>query len=177
MINKNATAIIILTGLMINIFCFIGKSEGVEKEPNEEVKMVTEGKLVKVNYTLTVDGNVVDSSKEGEPFEFTAGSSQVIPGFEEAIMGMKAGEKKSFQVSPDKGYGEENPKGIQKVPKEKLPTNMNPEVGMTLQATMPDGQAIPARIIEVEEDIIILNFNHPLAGKTLNFEVEIIDIN
>jgi FKBP-type peptidyl-prolyl cis-trans isomerase 2 len=177
MINKNATAIIILTGLMITIFCFIGISEGVEKKPNEEVKMVIEGKLVKVNYTLTVDGNVVDSSKEGEPFEFTAGSSQVIPGFDESIMGMKAGEKKSFQVGPEKGYGEENPKGIQQVPRDKLPADMKPEVGMTLHATMPDGQAIPARIIEVQEDIIVLNFNHPLAGKTLNFEVEVVDVN
>jgi len=139
--------------------------------------MVTEGKLVKVIYSLTVDGNVVDSSKEGEPFEFTAGSSQVIPGFDEAIMGMKAGEKKSFQVSPEKGYGEENPKGRQKVPRDKLPAEIKPEVGMTLHATMPDGQAIPSRIIEIQEDIIILDFNHPLAGKSLNFEVEVVDVN
>ena len=138
--------------------------------------MITEGKLVKVIYTLTVDGNIVDSSKEGEPFQFTAGSNQVIPGFEEAILGMKSGEKKSFQVSPEQGYGHENPKGIQTVPKDKFPANLNPEVGMTLHATMPDGQAIPARIIEVKDDTIILNFNHPLAGKTLNFEVEIVDV-
>lgn len=138
--------------------------------------MVTEGKLVKVNYTLTVDGNVVDSSREGEPFEFEAGSNQVIPGFDEAIMGMKAGEKKSFQVSPEKGYGQENPKGIQQVSKDKIPADMRPEVGMTLHATMPDGQVIPARIIEIKESIIVLNFNHPLAGKTLNFEVEVIDV-
>jgi peptidylprolyl isomerase len=172
----NAT-VIILSGLMITVFCFIRIAEGVEKKQNEEAKMVTEGKLVKVNYTLTVDGNVVDSSKEGEPFEFEAGSSQVIPGFDEAIMGMKAGEKKSFQVSPEKGYGQENPKGIQQVPIDKMPSEMKPEVGMTLHATMPDGQVIPARIIEIKEDIIVLNFNHPLAGKTLKFEVEVIDVN
>jgi FKBP-type peptidyl-prolyl cis-trans isomerase 2 len=177
MIHTNKTALIILTGLIITVFCFTVTSGGAEKQPNEEVRMVTEGKLVKVIYSLTVDGNVVDSSKEGEPFEFTAGSSQVIPGFEEAIMGMKAGEKKSFQVGPEKGYGEENPKGIQEVPRDKLPADMNPEVGMTLHATMPDGQAIPARITEIKEDIIILNFNHPLAGKTLNFEVEVVDVN
>jgi len=177
MIHTNKTALIILTGLMITVFCFTGISKGAEKQPNEEVPMVTEGKLVKVIYTLTVDGNVVDSSKEGEPFEFTAGSSQVIPGFDEAIMGMKAGEKNSFQVSPEKGYGQENPKGIQEVPRDKLPADMKPEVGMTLHATIPDGQAIPARIIEIQEDIIILNFNHPLAGKTLNFEVEVVDVN
>ena len=92
-------------------------------------------------------------------------------------MGMKAGENKSFQVSPEKGYGQENPKGIQEVPRDKLPADMKPKVGMTLQATMPDGQAIPARITEIREDTIILNFNHPLAGKTLNFEVEVVDVN
>jgi FKBP-type peptidyl-prolyl cis-trans isomerase 2 len=177
MIQKNKAALIILTGLMITVFCFIGISDGGEMKPNEEVNMVTEGKLVKVKYVLTVDGNVVDSTKEGEPFQFTAGSNQVILGFEEAIMGMKTGEKKSFQVGPEKGYGQENPKGFQKVPREKLPPDVKPEVGMTLHATMPDGQAIPARIMEVNEDIIVLNFNHPLAGKTLNFEVEVIGIN
>lgn len=175
--HVNKAALIILIGLMITVFCSAGFSEGAEKQHREEVKMVTEGKLVKVNYTLTVDGNVVDSSKEGEPFEFTAGNNQVIPGFEESIMGMKVGENKSFQVSPEKGYGQENPKGIQEVPGDKLPADMKPEVGMTLHATMPDGQAIPARIIEIKEDKIILNFNHPLAGKTLNFEVEVVDVN
>lgn len=139
--------------------------------------VVTEGTLVKVNYTLTVDGNVVDSSKEGEPFEFRTGGSQVIPGFEEALMGMKAGEKKSFQVSPDKGYGQEDPKGIREVPRDKLPGDVNPVAGMTLYAQMPNGQTIPARINEVKEDIVVLNFNHPLSGKTLNFEVEIAEIN
>lgn len=176
MINRNATTIVILTGLIITIFCFIGISEGAEKQPNKEGNMVTEGTLVNVNYTLTVDGNIVDSSKQDEPFQFTAGNNQVIPGFEEAILGMKAGEKKSFQVSPEKGYGAENPKGTQTVPKDKLPADMKPEVGMTLHATMPDGQAIPARIMEVKDDMVVLNFNHPLAGKTLNFEVEIVDV-
>lgn len=138
--------------------------------------MVTEGKLVKVNYTLTVDGNVVDSSKEGEPFEFRTGDNQVIPGFEEALMGMHTGEKKSFQVSPEKGYGQENPKGIQTIPRDKLPTDRNPEVGMTLYAKMQDNQTIPVRITEVKEDTVVLNFNHPLSGKTLNFNVEVVEI-
>jgi FKBP-type peptidyl-prolyl cis-trans isomerase 2 len=140
------------------------------------VNVVAEGKLVKVNYTLTVDGNVVDSSKEGEPFEFRTGDNQVIPGFEEALMGMHAGEKKSFQVSPDKGYGQEDPRGIQTIPRDKLPNDRNPEVGMTLNAKMPNDQTIQARISEVKEDTVVLNFNHPLSGKILNFSVEVVEI-
>lgn len=177
MISKNKTLFFIATGLMVTSLCFLGVSKGEEKKTNKEDKVVEEGKLVKVIYTLTVDGKVVDSSREGEPFEFRAGSKQVIPGFEEGLLGMKAGEKKSFQVSPDKGYGQENPKGFQKVARDKLPKDINPEAGMTLSAQMPNGQTIPARIVEVKDDMVILNFNHPLSGKTLNFEVEIVDIN
>ena len=138
--------------------------------------MVAEGKLVKVNYTLTVNGTVVDSSKEDEPFEFRIGDNQVIPGFEEALMGMRAGEKKSFQVTPEKGYGQEDPRGIQTITRDKLPTDRDPEVGMTLHAKMPNGQTIPVRITEVKEDAVVLNFNHPLSGKTLDFNVEVIEI-
>ena len=138
--------------------------------------MVAEGKLVKVNYTLTVNGTVVDSSKEDEPFEFRIGDNQVIPGFEEALMGMRAGEKKSFQVTPEKGYGQEDPRGIQTITRDKLPTDRDPEVGMTLHAKMPNGQTIPVRITEVKVDAVVLNFNHPLSGKTLDFNVEVIEI-
>ncbi|MEW6067921.1 MAG: peptidylprolyl isomerase [Nitrospirota bacterium] len=139
--------------------------------------MITEGSVVKAHYTLTVDGNVVDSSRKSEPFEFHVGSNQVIPGFEKAFIGMKQGEKKSFQVNPDDGYGQENPSAIHKVPKDKLPPDPKPEAGMVLYATTPNGQTINGRIIEIKDDIVVVNFNHPLAGKTLNFEVEVIEIN
>lgn len=138
--------------------------------------MVTEGKLIKVYYTLKVDGNVFDTSREGEPFEFQVGSKQVIPGFEKALIGMKAGEKKIFQVTPVEGYGQENPKGIHEVPRDKLPAGVEPKVDMTLYAKGPNGQSIPARITEVKKDVVVVNFNHPLAGKILDFEVEIVEI-
>lgn len=139
--------------------------------------MVAEGKMVKVSYTLKVDGNVIDSSKDGEPFEFKVGSKQVIDGFEKALIGMKAGEKKSFQVAPEEGYGKEDPRGIQEMSRDKLPPDMKPEAGMTLYAKGPNGETIPVRITEVKEGAVVINFNHPLAGKTLNFDVEIFDIN
>ena len=138
--------------------------------------MITEGNLVKVSYTLRVDGNVVDNTEEEKPFEFQIGKNQVIPGFEEGIKGMEVGEKKSFEVSPDKGYGYEDPRGMQEVPKDKLSPDVKPEVGMTLHGTRPDGQTFSARITEVKENVIVVNLNHPLAGKTLNFEVDVIEV-
>ena len=149
MISNTRKLIIFLIGLMMAGSCFIGVSEGLEKQTKEEVKVVAAGNMVKVNYTLTVDGNVVDSSQEGKPLEIQVGSSQVIPGFEEALVGMKVGEKKSFELSPDKGYGQEDPRAIQTVSKDKFPSDITPEVGMTLHAQMPNGQPMPMRIIEV----------------------------
>jgi len=142
----------------------------------KEAKVVSEGSTVKVNYTLTVDGNVVDTSEGKAPLEFTMGAGQLIPGFEKNVTGMKEGEKKSFQVAPAEGYGEENPQAVQEVPKDKLPPDVKPEAGMTLYAQGQDGKPIPVQIKEVKDDVVVLNFNHPLAGKTLNFDVEIIEI-
>lgn len=139
--------------------------------------MINVGNVVKVSYTLRVDGNIVDSTQEGKPFEFQIGKKQVIPGFEEAIKGMEVGEKKSFEVSPDKGYGYEDPQGVQEVPKDKLPPGVKPEVGMMLHGTRPNGQTFGARITEVKENVIVVDLNHPLAGKILNFEVDVIEVN
>jgi FKBP-type peptidyl-prolyl cis-trans isomerase 2 len=100
----------------------------------------------------------------------------VIPGFEKAIMGMKTGEKKSFQVSPEEGYGPKDPEAMQEVSRDRLAPDIKPAVGMKLYATGQGGQVITATIVEVKEDAVVLDFNHPLAGKTLNFDVEIVEI-
>ena len=113
---------------------FTVASEAAEKKKSGSTLVVSEGKSVKVNYTLTVDGKVVDSSNGRGPLEFKAGSHQMIPGFEKAVMGMKTGEKKSFKVSPKEGYGLEDPKAIRDIPKNQLPPEMTPKVGMTLTA-------------------------------------------
>jgi len=137
---------------------------------------VDDGNLVKVHYTLTVEGKVVDSSRGQEPLEFQVGMHQVIPGFEKALKDMQVGEIKSFQVSPDEGYGQDDPRGIYEEQRDKLPPDIEPEAGMTLYAYGPNNQTIPVRIMEVKKDVVVMNFNHPLAGKTLNFEAEIIEI-
>jgi FKBP-type peptidyl-prolyl cis-trans isomerase 2 len=138
--------------------------------------VVADGKTVKVTYTLTVDGKVMDSSAGRQPLEFKAGAHQMIPGFEKAVMGMKVGEKKSFKVKPEDGYGPVNPKAFQEVPKTQLPAGMTPKAGMTLSAQTKTGQRVPVKIKEVKKDSVVIDLNHPLAGKTLNFDVEVVEI-
>ncbi len=161
-------------GLIAALF-FTVSSEAAEKKKSGNALAVSEGKSVKVNYTLTVDGKVVDSSNGRGPLEFKAGSHQMIPGFEKAVMGMKVGQKKSFKVGPKEGYGLEDPKAIRDIPKNQLPPEMTPKAGMTLTA-QANGQKVPVRIVEVKKDVVVMNFNHPLAGKTLHFDVEILEI-
>jgi FKBP-type peptidyl-prolyl cis-trans isomerase SlpA len=144
---------------------------------SKEVNMVQDGSKIKVHYTLTVEGSTVDSSEGKAPLEVTVGQDQLISGFENAMMGMKQGEKKSFTVSPEEGYGPENLEAFKEVPKSQLPEDITPEVGMTLYAKASNGQQIPLNISDVKEDVIIVNMNHPLAGKTLNFDIEIVEIN
>jgi FKBP-type peptidyl-prolyl cis-trans isomerase SlyD len=146
------------------------------EKPAKGTALVADGKTVKVNYTLTVDGKVVDSSKGGQPLEFKEGAHQLIPGFERAVMGMKAGQKKSFKVKPEDGYGPVNPKAFQEVSRKQLPANIKPKAGMTLYAQGKDGQKLPVKIKEVKKDTVVVDFNHPLAGKTLNFDVEVVEV-
>lgn len=140
------------------------------------VNNVADGNVVKVHYTLKIDDKVYDSTRGKEPFEFQVGMHQVIPGFENVLKGMKVGEKKSFQLSPDDGYGPEEPNCFREVSRSELPTEIKPEVGMELHVHGPNNQVIHVRIKEVKENVVVMDFNHPLVGKTLNYEVEIMDI-
>jgi peptidylprolyl isomerase len=137
---------------------------------------VMNGSRVKAHYTLTVDGKVFDTSRGGEPFEFQVGSRQVVPGFEKGVIWMKVGEIKSFQVSPEEGYGLEDPNGIQTVSKAMLPPGLELKEGMTIPVAGAGGRRFQVRVVEVREDAVVINQNHPLAGKTLDFEVEILEI-
>ena len=173
---KNVILSAVFLGSIAAVSFFAVSSAGAETVKKGGGLVVTAGKTVKVNYTLKVEGKVLQSSKGKEPIQFTTGSRQMIPGFEKAVMGMKVGEKKSFKVSPEEGYGKENPKAIQNVPKSKLPPEIKPLPGMTLQARDKNGRTMPVRVVEVKKDVVVMNFNHPLAGKTLNFDVEVVDI-
>jgi FKBP-type peptidyl-prolyl cis-trans isomerase 2 len=157
---------------LISIMCLAAPAAGAEQEPAE----VGEGSSIKVHYTLTVDGKEVDSSRDGKPLEVTVGQRQVIPGFEKALVGMKPGDRKSFTVDPEEGYGPLNPDAIQEVPREQLPADLDVQPGMVLYAKGPEGQAIPVQVMEVKGETVVMSFNHPLAGKTLHFDIELVEI-
>ena len=147
-----------------------------EENQTERVKMIDNGSVVKVDYTLTVDGQEIDSSKDRGPLEFEVGKKQMIPGFEQAVIGLKKGDKKSFKVSPEEGYGSVNDEAFQEVPRSQLPQDVTPEAGMMLSAMSQDGRPFQVKITEVKEESVVVDFNHPLAGKELNFEVEVVDV-
>jgi peptidylprolyl isomerase len=135
------------------------------------------GDTVKIHYTGTLDdGTQFDSSAGRDPLEFTLGSGQVIPGFDQAVEGMAVGEKKSVNIAAEDAYGPRHDQMVQEVPKSALPDDLEPEVGMALQAQNPDGRRLDLTVTAVGEDSITVDGNHPLAGKALNFDIELVQI-
>jgi FKBP-type peptidyl-prolyl cis-trans isomerase 2 len=137
---------------------------------------IQNGSEVKLHYTLTVDGETVDTSRKGEPLSFVVGSGQIIPGLEEQLKGMSKNDRKTIIVPPEKGYGPVRPNAIQKVPRKNFQDAGALKPGMRVTAPGPQGQLIQARVVEIGKDQVTLDLNHPLAGKTLNFDVEIVDV-
>jgi peptidylprolyl isomerase len=135
------------------------------------------GDTVRVHYTGTLDdGTQFDSSAEHEPLEFALGSGQVISGFEKAVEGMMVGETKSVRIPAEQAYGSRHDELIRKVPKSALPDNIQPAVGMPLQAQGQDGQVIKLVVTAVAEESIIVDGNHPLSCQTLDFDIELVGI-
>lgn len=138
---------------------------------------VEDGNTVKVHYTGTLkDGSVFDSSAEREPLEFKLGEGQLIPGFEKAVIGLEEGDKTKVDIPVEEAYGEAREELVINVPKDQLPDDVEPEIGMQLQVNQPDGQPVPVRIAEISDDELTLDANHPLAGKDLSFEIELVEI-
>jgi peptidylprolyl isomerase len=136
------------------------------------------GDTVQVNYTgKLADGTVFDSSIGREPYEFTLGADQTIPGFEKAVFGMKVGEKKTVTIPADEAYGPRSEDMVGEYPREKLPSDLNPQVGQQLVMTRPDGAKMIATIIDVSDNnTVTIDLNHPFAGKDLTFEIELVKI-
>ncbi len=135
------------------------------------------GDTVKINYTGTFDdGTVFDSSEKREPIEFTIGQGKVIKGFDDAVVGMTVGEEKEIKVTPADGYGEHDENLVREFQKDKLPKDPAPDAGMVLSLRSPDGQTILAKIDKVDDDKVFLDFNHPLAGKNLNFKLKLVEV-
>ena len=138
---------------------------------------VKEGNTVRVHYTGTlVDGSVFDTSKEKEPLEFTLGQGQIIPGFEEAVVGMKVGESKSVYIAAENAYGLHRDELVVDVPLDQLPQDLNLEVGRKLQMRQTNGQSIVVTVTGISEKEVTLDANHALAGQDLKFEIELVEI-
>ena len=129
--------------------------------------------VVAMDYKLVIDGEVVDSSEGQEPLEFLQGHSNIIPGLEQEMLGMKIGESKDVVVQPAEGYGEIDEEAYMDVPTNQFPEEIPVEVGTELQVQNEEGQPVYARIDAIEKNIATLNFNHPLAGKELHFSVSV----
>lgn len=135
------------------------------------------GDTVHFHYTGTLsDGSVFDSSEGREPLAFTLGSGQIIPGLDAALDGMTVGEAKTVTIPPDQAYGPRDPQARQAVPRDQIPADIPLEPGTMLQMQTPDGQAIPVTVAEADDQQVVLDANHPLAGQELTFAVEIVAI-
>jgi len=121
------------------------------------------------------DGEIFDTSEGKQPLTFISGVGMVVPGFDNAIQGMEKGEEKEVTLTPDQAYGEHKEEMKQKIPRKALPPEQVPEKGMMLGMTTPQGQQIPAKIIDVDDENITIDVNHPLAGKTLHFSIKLLD--
>jgi len=155
------------------------RSENTPPAPEgdrEDQMTISAGKLVTFEYTLKGDGgHVIDTSEGGQPFIYTHGRSEVVPGLESELEGMQVGDIKTVVVNPEQGYGPINEQAIVEVPIDRIPEDAR-EVGRQLQGSGPDGQAVYPVVKEVRADVVVLNFNHPLAGETLHFDVKIVSI-
>jgi FKBP-type peptidyl-prolyl cis-trans isomerase SlyD len=137
---------------------------------------IREGSQVALEYTLSDEnGAVIESNKGKQPLNYIHGKSQIIPGLEKELSGMKVGEEKKIQVKPEEGYGPVNPEAFQEISKDKLPPEAL-KVGTMLMAQGSQGQGVPVRVHEIKDTTVIMDFNHPMAGKTLSFDVKVAEI-
>lgn len=137
---------------------------------------VKEGDKVRVHYTGTLeDGTVFDSSEGGEPLEFQVGSGQIIEGFESGIMGMEEGEQRKLSVPPEKAYGPRRDDLVGKLPTDQV-KDLDLQPGSNVQVQTKQGDVIKAKVVEVADDGVLVDINHPLAGETMNFDVKLVGL-
>lgn len=163
------------------LFCcvFLGTWLGTlitQAAADEKPSAVAKGTEVGIEYTLKLDEtNVFDTNVGAEPLIYVQGSQQIVPGLEKALEGMKVGESKRVTVQPEEGYGTVRQEAFLKIEKEKIPEDAR-QVGAQVQGRAGNGQVVRARVTEIKDETVTLDFNHPLAGKTLYFEVKILSI-
>ena len=141
------------------------------------MSIAKKGDTVRVHYTGTLDdGSIFDSSEGRSPLEFTLGAGMVIPGFDNAVAGMQVGDSVTVRIPAEEAYGVHRPENVIEVDRAQLPAHIQPEIGMTLQLTMPGGQNVPVVISAFTDTTLTLDGNHHLAGKALTFALDLVEI-
>ncbi len=142
----------------------------------QKERVVATGDQIRVNYVGCFEnGSTFDSSEGREPLEFTVGAEQVIAGFDRAVIGLKPGESCKVVVVPEDGYGVHMPDMVAEAERHLIPDNEQLILGSMLEVSMEDGQTLEVQVVELSDDVVVLDGNHPLAGKDLHFEIEIIE--
>ncbi len=139
-------------------------------------KTVQDNLVVTLDYKLIVEDEMLESTEDGEPIIFIQGIGQIISGLENSLYGMEVGDKKTVVIQPEDGYGEYDPESLQEAKKEEFSEEIPLDVGTFLDLEDDEGDILSAQIIAAEEDTVTLDFNHPLAGKTLTFEITLTDL-
>lgn len=138
---------------------------------------IKENNVVKVHYTGKLEnGKTFETTENSEPLEFKVGEGRVIPGFEMGLLGLNKGDKKEIRIPYEEAYGDINPDLLYEIPKEKLPDKVKPEIGLRLLSTLPDGKKMDFYLVEIHDKTVVLDGNHPLAGKNLVFKIEVVDV-
>lgn len=163
----------IMLTVFLGLNLMLGFNLGVA---NGETMKIEDGKKVTFDYTLKIDGEVVETSEGKKPLEYTHGEGSIIAGLTSRIAGLAVGEEKTVIVPAKEAYGEVDEEAYREVPKTQFPEGFEAQRGMVIELQAPDGGAVPAVIWDIKDETIVLNFNHPLAGKTLQFDVKIVDI-
>ena len=138
---------------------------------------LAQNKAITFNYTLKDDeGNILDTTKGSSPFSFLSGNGQILPKLEDAMSSMLLGSKKNVKIDAADAYGEYNEEAVQKVERTNFPKDVDLQLGMQFVTNSPDGHQMPFVISEIKGDVVTIDFNHPLAGKNLEFDVELLDV-
>jgi FKBP-type peptidyl-prolyl cis-trans isomerase SlyD len=180
---KKLLSLLVISGAVLVALFFLtslpGNGTGGAPAPTVNLQPATsvqQGVLVSIEYTLTDEtGKVIESNLGKEPLTYIHGAGQIVRGLEKELAGMRVGEQKKIQVKPEEGYGLPDPNAVQEILKDKIPADAQ-HVGATLMTKGADGRALPIRIQEIKEKTVVVDFNHPLAGKTLNFDVKVTDV-
>ena len=179
---KKISSLLVMSGAALAALFFltnlarVGGSSGSQALTLKPASSIEDGAIVSIEYTLTDDGgNIIDSNVGKEPLTFIQGAGQIVAGLEKALHGLKTGDRRKVQVKPEDGYGVRSEQAFQELPRESIPAEAQ-KPGVALMAKAQDGRTIPIKVHEVKEKTVVVDFNHPLAGKTLHFDVQIKDI-